>query len=344
MKRIYLPIIMLLIAGMLSLCGCKAIEGEEEALSETAPAVTEPQPYPVEDGRLIFNESPKRVGSLSPALTEILFELGYGDRLVCRSSYCTYPAEAENIPSAGSGANPDFDTIIEIKPDLLLTQSPIANTDMRKLSDAGITVMTIPAPDSTEALFDTYRRLSLIFSGSVDGERLADEACGGLRSALAAASGSCDSLIFIMNVTDEGYYAAGSGTFAGSYISCFGRNAAADGALLTDEELIAADPQVIFLAHPLSISDISDEAAESLTAVSQGYVYVIDGSLLERPTSRLVTITDPIAEKVREETGGSSYTGGFAVIPDSVGDVPEDDESSAEEEDQTEDDDTEDVN
>lgn len=308
-------LILIFSAAALFLCGCTQVtENEEEPAIPANADVSEAAPYPVTVGGLTFNSSPESVGSLSPAVTEMLFDLGYGDRLVCRSEYCSYPEEAENIPAVGSAVNPDIDGIINLSPALLITQSPIANKDITRLSQAGISVLSIPAPRSAEELTENYRSLSLIFSGSLEGEERADKATEDLRAALSEAKGSCESLVFIMNITDDGFSAATGDSFAGDFAAHFGRNIAAGNTslTLTSEELLAADPQVILLAHPLESSDIDAELSSQLSAFSEGHVFVIDASLTERPTARLAGITRKISEAVREDTGGASY----AEIPE----------------------------
>lgn len=313
MKRL----ILMIFSAVLIFCGCTEISDSDGQAVPASASVSVPEAYPVTVDNLTFNESPKSVGSLSPAVTEMICELGFGDRLVCRSSYCDYPDEAQSVPAAGSGANPDFDRIIELRPALLITHSPIANKDVSRLSDAGIAVMIISAPSSVEELCEMYEKLSLIFSGSLDGKELADNALSDLRTAINGANGSCESLIFIMNTAEDGFMAATGDTFAGDYISSFGKNTAAakTGYFITAEELISADPQVIFLAHPLESEDIDPEVASQLSAFENGHVYVIDGSLMERPTSRLAGITRSISETVRNDTGGSSFSDGYAEIP-----------------------------
>lgn len=306
-------LILILSAAAVLLCGCTQINEEEEEAVMADVTVSEAAPYPVTAGGLTFNSSPETVGSLSPAVTEMLFELGYGDRLVCRSDYCDYPEEAEAVPAVGSAVNPDIDGIIKLSPALLITQSPIANKDITRLSQAGISVLSIPAPRSAEELMENYRSLSLIFSGSLEGEEKADRATEDLRAALNEAKGSCESLVFIMNITDDGFSAATGDSFAGDYAAHFGKNIAAGNTslTLTPEELLAADPQVILLAHPLESSDIDSELSSQLSAFSEGHVFVIDASLTERPTARLARITRKISEAVREDTGGAD----FAEIP-----------------------------
>lgn len=314
MKKILAAVLIIAIA----MCGCSRIEepGEDEALAALA-TVAEPEAYPVTVDNLTFNCSPSAVASLSPAVTEMLFELGFGDRIVCRSSYCSYPEEALSIPEAGSGVNPDIDAIIKLAPELLITQSPIANKDMRRLTDAGISLLNLAAPKNIDDLCANYEKLSLIFSGSIEGSANAEAVLADLKNAVSGAKNSCESIILIMEMTDEGFLVAGTGTFPGNYTASFGKNLAGENTfLMTGEELISADPQVLFLAHPLKSEDVAPEIAENLQAFTEGHVFVIDSVLMERPTSRLAEITDTIADTVREDTGGAAFTGGYAEIGD----------------------------
>lgn len=304
---------------LLIMSGCTEITYDEPTAGDGAAAVqTLPPSYPVTVGDLRFASSPERAVSLSPAITEIIFELGFGDRLVCRSDYCDYPEEALSLPSAGSGANPDISVIIAAAPDVVITQSPIANTDLARLRNAGISALILEPPDSLEELYSLYGQLAAIFAGETEGARLAEGCTTELKAALSFAKDSCESLVFILEVTTTGFLAATGDSFAGDYIGSFGENIAADGKnyRLTAEELAASDPQVIFLAYPLSADNIDAELADSLSAFENGYVYVIDSTLTQRPTCRLAAATRSIAEKIRNDTGGAQPSG-YAVIESS---------------------------
>ena len=63
---------------------------------------------------------PKRIVSLAPSMTEILFALGLGDSIVGVTSYCDYPEEAKKKPKIGGMSNPSLETIITMKPDIVV--------------------------------------------------------------------------------------------------------------------------------------------------------------------------------------------------------------------------------
>ena len=74
---------------------------------------------------LIFQEvhaASQRVISTSPAITEILFAIGAGDRVVGVTDFCNYPEQACRLPSIGGPLNPSTETWITLKPDLIIIQ------------------------------------------------------------------------------------------------------------------------------------------------------------------------------------------------------------------------------
>lgn len=76
------------------------------------PAEPEPKPdpeYPVTVGNVTLTEAPTAVVSLSPATTEMVYDLGYGELLVGVSEYCTAPAAAVAKPRMGSAYQPEVE-------------------------------------------------------------------------------------------------------------------------------------------------------------------------------------------------------------------------------------------
>jgi ABC-type Fe3+-hydroxamate transport system substrate-binding protein len=74
---------------------------------------------------------PRRIVSLVPSLTETLFDLGLGDRVVGRTDYCRHPPEAQSIPSVGGTKNPDLARIQALRPDVVFV-----NVEENRRSDA----------------------------------------------------------------------------------------------------------------------------------------------------------------------------------------------------------------
>jgi ABC-type Fe3+-hydroxamate transport system substrate-binding protein len=69
------------------------------------------------------NQGRQRYISLSPTLTEILFELGAGKDLVAVTTYCVYPEEAKAKEKIGDFVNPNFEKIVGLKPDVIFAET-----------------------------------------------------------------------------------------------------------------------------------------------------------------------------------------------------------------------------
>ena len=65
---------------------------------------------------------PRRIVSTSPSITETLFDLGAGDRVVGVSDYCHFPPQATTRPRIGSYLHPNAEVIARLKPDLVIIQ------------------------------------------------------------------------------------------------------------------------------------------------------------------------------------------------------------------------------
>jgi iron complex transport system substrate-binding protein len=70
--------------------------------------------------QVCVQDTPNRIVSLAPNLTELVFELGGGSSLVGRTSRCNFPDEAKNVPDIGAYMKPDFEKLVAARPDLVL--------------------------------------------------------------------------------------------------------------------------------------------------------------------------------------------------------------------------------
>ncbi|MBQ8177066.1 MAG: ABC transporter substrate-binding protein [Oscillospiraceae bacterium] len=290
------------------LCGCTEVD-EERPIRLTETTVEIELPYPVTVGSLTFEDAPKTVGSLSPAITEIICELGYGDKLIGRSSYCDYPESVKNKNELGSAANPDVNAIIETKPELLISMSPIAKKDITAIEAAGTRVWIIAPPETPDELYNCYSSIAAAFGGKLEYEDTAKQALEPVYTALNGANGSLGSFVYIMS-TDLA--AATNSTFAGNFLSCFGTNLAGDGEKLslTVEELLELDPEWLILPDYISKYELSEETA-ALSAVKNNKIVYLNEEVMariERPTSRLDTAVAEVLECIREAESGEAVT------------------------------------
>ena len=98
----------------------------------------EPRPLPPPSGGV------RRVVSLVPSVTETVFAIGAGDRLVGVSAFCDRPAEATRLPRAGSYLSPDIEAIVALKPDVVIgVPTPGNRVAVERLLSMGVNVVVV---------------------------------------------------------------------------------------------------------------------------------------------------------------------------------------------------------
>lgn len=106
--------------------------------------------------------------SLSPAITETLFYFGYGENIIGRTDYCTYPSEAKQISSMGSMFSPNVEKIVYIKPDYIIFQSHYDKRLKKQVEDMGLKTLTLETPTSIKEILEDYAIILSIFNVDLD--------------------------------------------------------------------------------------------------------------------------------------------------------------------------------
>jgi len=112
-----------------------------------------------------FSEEPikprsyNRIISLAPNITEILFVLELGDKIIGVSEFCNYPPQAKLLPRVGALLNPNFEAIIAAEPDLVILLDEMAD-DKDKFTSLGIETLVVKH-DSLNEILDSIRTIGL---------------------------------------------------------------------------------------------------------------------------------------------------------------------------------------
>jgi iron complex transport system substrate-binding protein len=255
---------------------------------------------------------PHRVVSLAPSITEIVFALGAGDRLVGVSSYCDYPQEARSIDRVGTFLRPNVEVILAKRPDLVLAvPSPENRSSVLKLRDLGVRVRVVRPERFSEVL-----EAIDVIGGDLGLTGEADRLVESIKSEIAAIEARLEGVKrrrVLMIVGRRPLIAAGSGTYQDELIRMAGgiNIAAAGGEAwphLSLEVVIAAAPEVI-----IDTGMEASEAKESLEfwapyrsipAVRNGRVVGAGSYELLRPGPRAARTLEVVAELVHPEIAG----------------------------------------
>lgn len=256
---------------------------------------------------------PKRIVSLSPAVTEILYELGLGDRVVADTAFCNYPADAMNKEKVGDFFTVNEEKIVWLEADLVIDTTSMAHKAMwRRLNRAGIPVVDFDV-NTMEGVYSAY-----IGIGKAAGvEEKARELVGSLKGQLAAIKYRCASAAtkprVMFFVEYPNLTVVGKGTFIDRLITDAGcENAVTQAGWQQNfpKELVAEmKPDIIIHAVDGSLltaryaKEIRDSWADAanVPAVAEGRIFIVNGDTATRPGPRIVIGWSEIARLVHPE-------------------------------------------
>lgn len=255
----------------------------------------------------------RRIVSLAPSNTEGLFAIGAGSFIVGATRFDDYPPAARDIPRVGGFADIDVERVLLLDPDLVLASGFQVGGVVARLRTLGLPVFVVEPRDAVEVL-DRLEVLGRLVGRRDEAQRLAASLRDRLERVERGARGARRPRVFLMLSAD--LFTVARGSFAHDLIErAGGDNIAAAAAVpypqLSDEAVIARDPEIIFIGgHQVSASLRELRARPGwgrVTAVREGHIVVLeDPDLASRPGPRLVEALETIAaaiHAVRPPTG-----------------------------------------
>lgn len=283
-------------------------------------------------GREVVLESvPRRVVSLAPSITEMLFALGLGDRVVGVTSFCNYPPEVPKLVSEGRISviggfwNPDPEKIVSLKPDLVIgsagTRPHLQLKDL--LEGAGIKVVYVYGSEA-DSFYDVVRdirTIAKIFRVEETAEKLVSELEREIRSVVStianATSGSTKpKVLVLLGPPSFGLYSVGENTFIGWIILTVGGvNIAGKFSgwpVLDYEYILSNNPDIIIVsAMGSNYTELAKEIGTTPLAETKAYregrVYLVDqeaNDVLMRPGPRIASAVRLVASILYPELFG----------------------------------------
>ena len=265
------------------------------AITESSEASEPLSAYPVTLNDTEILKAPEKIVSLTPAYTEILFEMGYGDRIVAVSDYCDYPESVKELPKAASSANPDIAAIKKLSPDLVITATPIVTKDRISLEAQGTKVLTIASPKTIEEFENIYKFFGLAMNGIFDGESAGEKAFAPIKKQFDSIKKTDKTFIYVTAANTP----AGKDTFENAILSLFGTNIAesASGYTYNPEMLKDNQPDLIFVSDTIGKDMLTtNENYSGLKAVKDGKITVVKNKYFERPSGRITELLTEIAK------------------------------------------------
>ena len=253
-------------------------------------------------GRRVTLAAPaRRIVSLLPSFTELLFAIGAGDRLVGRTAWCDYPPEAVAVPSVGDGMPPSVEAVAARRPDLVVLYRSGPNvTAADQFERLGIRTVLLDL-NLLEQLGPAARRL-----GRLTGHEQTGDSLAAVMDSLAAEPPipSTRSLVFI--VWDNPPIVIGGGSYLDHLAALAGaRNVFHDvgspSVQVAIETIAARDPDVIAVLSDRAVAPRYATRPEwrAVRAVRNGRFLFLPGQLFGRPGPRIMEAVRELRQRLQ---------------------------------------------
>ncbi len=237
----------------------------------------------------------KRVVSLAPHITELLFETDAGNKIVGTVRFSDYPESAKNIPLVGDSYNLDFETIIALQPDLIIVwKTGTGRSTVEKLHALGYTVF-ISEPDSLEIIATSVERFGKL-TGNAETALTKSKQFQQDVVKLKSKYSTLGQVRVFYQFWNQPIFTVNENHIISTIIEmCGGKNVFAELSTLTPqlsvESVLNMDPDVIIASGE---GNLKPEWLEewrqwpTLTAVSNDQIYSIPPEIIQRHTTRIL--------------------------------------------------------
>ena len=235
--------------------------------------------------------APQRIVSLNPTTTELLFALGAGGRLVGRSTYDLFPAEARQVADLGPALRPNVETILGAHPDLVLLYGSNDNrASAQRLRAAGVNTLSL----KIDSIAQFQRAITLLGNVLRDSARAATvrDSITHTLDAVRAATASLSRPSVFWHIWDAPPITIGRGSYMNELTEIAGGknvydDVASPSPTVSIEDVVRRNPDFVLAGPEGSRTLRSDPRWRQVPAVRQGRILVLDTLVVGRPGIKL---------------------------------------------------------
>jgi iron complex transport system substrate-binding protein len=256
----------------------------------------------------IVSAQPLKIVSLAPSVTETMFALGFGDRLVGVTTYCDYPPEAKKIAKIGDFMNPSLEAVAAKRPDLVIGVAGATDiVKAREMERLGLKVVLLPL-NSLDDILNSIRAIGSLVSSDLAGKTLVEKISVQVDDIKKRVRRAPRRKVLLI-VGYQPVIAAGGKNFIGELITLAGGTNIAGSAAqpwlnLPDEYIVAQAPEVIIEAGMGSERDKANKRwsdLASLPAVRERRIYPYPSDKILRPGPRFGEAAGELARLIHPE-------------------------------------------
>jgi iron complex transport system substrate-binding protein len=256
-------------------------------------------------------QTPNRIVSLAPSITEDLFALGLGDKVVGDTTYDNYPPAAVNITKVGGFSTPNIEKIVSLKPDIVFASSLNNDTLLSTLSSYGIPTVVLD-PHSLTGILNDLSLIGNVTASIGNSSALVANLTQRLNksTATSTATSNATQTRVLYLVWNDPIMSAGADTFEGDIIARAGginvaKLANVNGyGTMSKESVVALNPSIIIANSAMNSTVIeqikSDPALTTVDAIKNAKVFVLNSDVISRPGPRAFDAMDQIIKIINQ--------------------------------------------
>ena len=235
--------------------------------------------------------APRRIVSLNPTTTELLYAIGAGSRLVGRTTYDRIPAEVARVPDLGPGLRPNVEAVLAARPDLVILYASQDNRDAaRRLRAAH--VPTVAYRVDRVADFARVTEALGRLTGDTAAARATIDSVGRTLATTLATTASLPRPRVFWFLWESPLLAVGGGSWLNELLHVAGARNVYDSLpqpspAVTFEDLLRRDPDIVLASPTTRARMLADPKWRTLRAVREGRVLVFDTTIVNGPSARV---------------------------------------------------------
>ncbi len=247
-----------------------------------------------EQNTVALDQAATRIISLAPSMTELLYSLGVGDRIVGVMAHSDFPPDATSLPVVGRHDLLDMEGILALNPDLIVAwRSGNPRSSLQRLRELGFTLY-VAEPESLASIGSHLARLGTL-TGQQDQADMLVNAFDRQIESLRQRYGNREPVSVFYQVWHSPIVSVGGRELVNDMISlCGGRNIFSElgvGPTVDRESVILRNPDVILASgsdrtHPRWLEDWRDWPG--IGAVANNHLYALAPELVQRHSLRAI--------------------------------------------------------
>lgn len=307
-KRLSLLLLSVFLTFSIVACSSSNNKDENKNTSNTSENTSYPLKIKDSFGREVtIEKEPSKVVSLGPNVTETIFALGKGKKVIGRTEYCDFPKEAEKINTIGTLQSPNIEKIVELKPDVVIASTHAKKENLDKLNQLGITTIALYGEEDFEGAYDVISSIGKVLNSNKEANAIVNNMKKKVNFVKEKVKEKdTPSVYYVIGFGKGGDFTPGKDTFLHKLITLAGAKNAGEDAVnwkYSLEKLIEKNPDIIICSKYFDAKKglQGTTGYTDLKAVKNNKLFEIDNNMLDRQGPRLADGLEKLAKLIHPD-------------------------------------------